>query len=176
MSPYLPFAALPIAVAAAWFGASNWSASEPGRYQVPRVTQIDDPSAFIKTTRSEPAEKADINVKAFLPHVPPRPPAPEPTLILDSVMTGTGVGLASINGRIVKKGDRVEGYVVRRIAADGVQLADGDRTRRLLMRPIHELPPVDKPVESPKQKDATSGRGKTDLTRDFWKIFDSLKI
>ena len=175
MSPYLPFAALPVAVMAAWFGASNWSASDPGRYQVPRVAQIDDPSAFMKT-RSEPAEKADINVKAFLPHVPARPPAPEPTLILDSIMTGTDVSLASINGKIVKEGDRVEGYLVRRISADGVQLADGDKTRRLPMRPIHELPPVDKSVASPKQKDATSERGQTDLTRDFWKIFDSLKI
>ena len=176
MSPYLPFAALPIAVAAAWFGASSWSASDPGRYQVPRVKQIDDPSALVKTTRSEPAEKADINVKAFLPHVPPRPPAPEPTLILDSVMTGTDVSLASINGRIVKQGDRVEGYVVRRIAADGVQLANGRRTRHLPMRSIHELPPVDKQAGAPKKKDVTTERGKTDLTRDFWKIFDSLKI
>lgn len=176
MSPYLPFAALPIAAVAAWFGASNWSASDPGRYQVPRTAQIDDPSALIRTAHSEPVEKAEINVKAFLPHVPPRPPAPEPTLILDSVMTGTDVGLASINGQIVKEGDRIEGYVVRRIAVDGVQLADGGRIRRLLMRPIHELPPVDKPVTSPKQKDATSERGQTDLTRDFWKIFDSLKI
>lgn len=176
MSPYLPFAALPIAVMAAWFGASNWSASEPGRFQVPRVAQIDDPSALMKTSRAEPAEKADINVKAFLPHVPPRPAAPEPTLVLDSIMTGTGISLASINSQIVKEGDRVGGYVVTRIAADGVQLADGGRTRHLLMRPIHELPPVDKPAESPKQKDATSRRGQTDLTRDFWKIFDSLKI
>ena len=176
MSPYLPFAALPIAVMAAWFGASNWSASEPGRYQVPRVAQIDDPSALVKTRREEPAEKADINVKAFLPHVPPRPAAPEPTLVLDSIMTGTDVSLASINGRIVKQGDRVEGYLVRRIAADGVQLAAGGKTRRLPMRPIHELPPADKPAAMPKQKNTTSERGQTDLTRDFWKIFDSLKI
>ena len=176
MSPYLPFAALPIAVVAAWFGAANWSASDPGRYRVPRVAQIDDPSALMKTARAEPADKADINVKAFLPHVPPRPPAPEPTLILDSVMTGSDVSLASINGRIVKEGDRVEGYVVRRIAVDGVKLADGRRTRHLPMRSIHELPPPDKQAGSPKKKDVTTERGKTDLNRDFWKIFDSLKI
>ena len=55
----------------------------------------------------------------------------EPTLVLDSVMTGKGVRLASINGQIVKEGDRVKGDLVRRIAGDGVELARGGSTRRL---------------------------------------------
>jgi len=175
MYPYLPFVALPVAVIVAWFSASSWSASDPGRYHVQRVAQIDDPSALMNA-RSQPAEKTGIHVKAFLPHVPPRPPAPKPQLVLESVMTGTDVSLATINGRIVKEGDRVEGYRVRRITADGVLLADGGRTHHLPMRPLHELPPPVEPKETPVLKTGSAKRDKTDLTRDFWKIFDSLNI
>lgn len=174
MHPFLPFASLPIAVVAAWFGAPYLSASEPARYQVPAVAQIEDPSALMKA-RSQPAEAPDIRVKAFLPHVPPRPSVPEPTLVLHSVMTGTGIRLATINGQIVREGDRVEGYRVRRIADNGVQLVKGGKTRRLPMRPLHELPPPVDPGEDPVMKVASTRNSKTDLNKDFWKIFDSLK-
>lgn len=174
MNPYLPFAALPVAVIAAWFGASHWPASDPGRYQVPRVVQIEDPSALMEA-RSQPDDKPEILVKAFLPHVPPRPPAPEPTLVLQSVMTGEGVRLATINGQNVMEGDRLEGYVVQRISADGVELVIDKKIRRLPMRPLHELPPPAQPGEMPVQKEATAQRGGADLTKEFWKIFDSLK-
>lgn len=139
MHPYLPFAALPVAVISAWFAASNWTLNDPGRYVVPRVVQLEDPTELMKT-RPQSTENADIRVEAFLPPVKPRPPAPEPTLILQSVMTGTGVRLATINGQVVKEGDRIKGYLVRRITADGVELEKGERTRRLPMRPLHELP------------------------------------
>ena len=174
MHPYLPFTALPVAVFAAWFGASHWSASEPGRYQIPRVAQIEDPSALMET-RYQPTEKPEIRLQAFLPHVPPRPAAPEPTLVLHSVMTGKDVRLATINGQIVKEGDRLEGYLVRRIAANGVELAKGSKTRRLPMRPLHELPPPALPGESQVTKEAIAQRGSTYLSQEFWKIFDSLK-
>jgi len=174
MHPYLPFAALPVAVIAAWFGASHWSASDPGRYQVPRVVQIEDPSALMEA-RSRPAETPDIRLKAFLPHVPPRPPGPEPTLVLQSVMTGKDVRLATINGQNVKEGDRLEGYVVQRISPDGVELVIGKNIRRLPMRSLHELPPPAQPGQMPVQKEAAAQRGGADLTKDFWKIFDSLK-
>jgi hypothetical protein len=139
------------------------------------VAQIDDPSALM-LTRSEPAEKPEIRVKAFLPHVPPQPPAPEPTLILHSVMTGRDVSLATINGQIVKEGGRVEGYLVQLITTDGVDLVNGGKTRHLAMRPLHELPPPARPGAAAEQKDATTQRGKTGLTEDFWKIFDSLEL
>jgi len=174
MHPYLPFAAIPIAVLAAVYAAPHWSASEPGRYQIPRVTQIEDPSALMKT-RAEPPEKPDIRVAAFLPHVPPKPPAPEPTLILQSVMTGQDMRLASINGQVVREGDRVAGYRVLRIANDGVQLTRHGRSRRLPMRPLHELPPPARPLPDPALQKATAQRSSTDLTQEFWKIFDSLK-
>jgi hypothetical protein len=174
MHPYVPFAALPLAVAVAWFAAPEGSASAPGRYQIPQVPQVEDPSALM-AARSERPGKPDIRVQAFLPHVPPEPPAPEPMLVLNSVMTGDGMRLASINGRIVKEGDRVEGYRVRRIGADGVELADGGRTRSLPMRPLHELPPPARPGKAAMPKGAGVRHASADLTEDFWKIFDSLK-
>ena len=174
MHPYLPFAALPVAALAAWFGASQWSASEPGRYQISRVAELRDPSVVVDN-RVDTSGTPDIRVAAFLPHVPPRPAAPEPTLVLHSVMTGQGVRLATINGKILKEGDRVEGYLVRRISDDGVELAAGGKTRRLPMRPLHELPPPARPGESLVPGEATAQRGGGDLTEDFWKIFDSLK-
>ena len=174
MHPYLPFAALPIAVIGAWFAAPQWSASDPGRYRIPTVVQVEDPSALM-AERSQPTGKPEIRVQAFLPHVPPRPAAPMPTLILQSVMTGKDVRLATINGQIVKEGSRVEGYLVRRITDDGVELAAGGKTRRLPMRPLHELPPPSQPGSDRAPKLAVAQRGSTDLTQDFWKVFDSLK-
>jgi hypothetical protein len=172
MHPYLPFAALPVAVTAAWFVASHWPGSEPGRYRVPAVTQIEDPSVPVNV-RSEPVEKPDIRVAAFLPQVPPRPPAPATALILHSVMTGTDMHLATINGQVVKEGDRVEGYLVKRITADDVELAKGGKTRRLPMRPLHELPPPIQPGTDPEQRNAAVQRSRTDLTQNFWATFDS---
>ena len=175
MHPFLPFAALPVTVIAAWFGASHLTAGDPGRFQVTQATEIEDPSALMET-RSEPAKKADIHVKAFLPHVPPRPPAPEPVLILHSVMTGAGIRLADINGQIVREGDQVQGYQVKRISMDSVVLALGDKTRSLPMRPLHELPPPVTPEQKALQDEVAAKGSKTDLTQDFWKIFDSLKL
>jgi len=175
MHPFLPFAALPVTVIAAWFSASHLTASDSGRFHVTQATEIEDPSALMET-RSQPTEKADIHVKAFLPHIPPRPPVPEPTLVLHSVMTGAGIRSADINGQIVREGDQVEGYQVRRITMEGVELAREDSTRNLPMRPLHELPPPVTPEQKAIQNDAAAKRDKTDLTQDFWKIFDSLKL
>ena len=172
MHPYLPFAALPIAVTAAWFSASHWTGSEPSRYRVPVVAQIEDPSVPVDR-RDRTDVKPDIRVAAFLPHVPPRPPAPEPVLILHSVMTGTDVHLATINGRVVREGDRVADYVVQRITADGVELAAGGRARRLPMRPLHELPPPARPGTDPLQKHTRSRPDESDMNRNFWATFQS---
>jgi len=174
MNPYIPFAALPVAAIAAWLAASNWPAGDPSHYPIPRVTRIDNPIVPTKVS-SGPAEEPDIRVRVFVPHKPPVPPDIGPTLILESVMTGKGVRLASINGHVVKEGGRVEGYRVRRIGSDGVELVKDDKTRRLPMRSLHELPPPVRPSEIPGQKGAIAKRGSDDLTQDFWKIFDSLK-
>ena len=173
MHPYVPYAALPIAAIAAWYGASHWSASDPGRYSVSRAQQIEDPSALM-VSRAVPAEKPDIRIKAFLPHIRPKPPEPEPTFVLHSVMTGTNVRLATINGKIVRQGDEIEGYKVRKISHTGVQLVKGKKVRRLSMRPLHELPPPALPGNNPVKKKDPIQR-ETDLNQDFWKIFDSLK-
>lgn len=172
MHPYLPFVALPFAVVAAWLAAPHSPGSETGRYRVPAVEQIENPSVPVDL-RSQKFEKPDIRVVAFLPHVPPRPAVPAPALILHSVMTGTDIHLATINGQLVREGDRVEGYLVKRIAADGVELAAGGKTRRLPMRPLHELPPPVQPGTDPGQKNAAVPQNKTDLTRNFWATFDS---
>lgn len=172
MHPYLPFAVLPIAVAAAWFAASHWSGSEPGRYRVPPVEQIEDPAGPV-VPQTRHAGKPDIRVAAFLPHIPPRPPAPAASLILHSVMTGTDVHLATINGRVVREGDRIEGYLVQRITADGVELSRGGEARRLPMRPLHELPPPVQPGTDPVQRNAAVRNNKSDLTRNFWATIDS---
>lgn len=140
MQPYLPFATLPIALAAAWFAASHWSGSEPGRYQVPSVAQIEAPSIPLEM-RSNTLAKPDIRVTAFLPHRPARASSAAPSLVLHSVMTGSGVHLATINGQLVREGDRIEGYLVKRITAEGVELTGRGKTRRLPMRSLHELPP-----------------------------------
>lgn len=172
MHPYLPFTALPIAVTAAWFAASHGSTGEPGRYRIPQVAQIENPSVPAGD-RSEPAIKPDIRVGAFLPHEPPRPPAPTPALILHSVMTGTDVHLATINGQVVKNGDTIEGYRVQRITADGVDLSKGGKTRRLPMRPLHELPPPKQAGTDPAERKAAGSNSGDDLTRNFWATFDS---
>jgi hypothetical protein len=172
MHPYLPFAALPIAVTAAWFAASHWAGSEPGRYRVPPVAQIEEPSVPPGMS-AQPAGRPDIRVEAFLPYVPPRPPAPAPTLVLHSVMTGTDMHLATINGRVVKEGDRIAGYLVKRITSDGVQLAAGDKTRRLQMRPLHELPPPVQPAADTLPRNVAARRDENDLNRDFWATFGS---
>jgi len=174
MNPYIPFAALPVAAIAAWFAASNWPAGDPTHYRIPQVTEIDNPIVPTKA-HSGPAEEPDIRVRVFVPRKPPVPPDIGPTLILNSVMTGKDVRLASINGHVVKEGGRVEGYRVRRISTDGVELVRGDKTRRLPMRSLHELPPPVRPGEVPEHKGATAKRGSDDLTQDFCKIFDSLK-
>lgn len=140
MHPYLPFTALPAAVLIAWFAAPYLSASDHGRYVVPRIQQIEDPSALM-AGRSQIERKPDIRVQAFLPRMPPRAPAPRPRLILQSIVIGDQLNLATINGRSLQQGDRIEGYVVQRITADGVDLTRGGGRRHLPMRPLHELPP-----------------------------------
>lgn len=174
MNAYLPFSALPAAAIASWFAASSWFAVAPGHYLVPPVTRIDNPTVPAEV-RSEPAPDPDIRVTVFVPHRPSAPPDIGPNLILDSVMTGKNVRVATINGQVVKEGGRVEGYRVQRIAADGVDLVKGGKTRRLPMRSLHELPPPARPGAVPIQKEVTAKRGSDDLNQDFWKIFDSLK-
>jgi hypothetical protein len=172
MHPYLPFAAIPLAVTTAWFAASHWSSGEPGRYRVPPVAQIENPSVPVGE-RAEPVATPDIRVAAFLPHVPPRPPAPAPALILHSVMVGSDVHLATINGQVVKRGDRMAGYVVQRITAEGVALAKGGKSRWLPMRPLHELPPPTQPGTDPALRSAAAGRDGDALTHNFWATFNS---
>jgi hypothetical protein len=171
MHPYLPFAALPIAVAAACFAASRGPVSEPGRYRIPPVTQIQEPSIPLES-RGESDASADIRVAAFLPKIPPRPPAPEPTLILHSVMTGRDANLATINGRVLRTGDRIEGYTVSHITAEGVELALADKVRYLPMRPLHELPPPRLPGTEPADS-APATKDPDALTQNFWATFDS---
>lgn len=172
MHPYLPFAVLPLVVTAAWFAASHQPDRESHRYHVPSVSQIEDPSVPAGAA-AESAEKPVIRVAAFLPKVPPRPPVPVPTLILHSVMTGTDVHLATINGRVLKEGDAIEGYLVERIEADGVTLARAGQTRHLPMRSIHELPPPVQPGTAPPRGNATAQTSNAELTRHFWETFDS---
>jgi len=140
MHPYVPFTIVPAAVLIAWFVAPYLSESGPGRYQVTRIQKIEDPSALMQT-RVRTDKKPDIRVQAFLPDTPPKPPAPEPLLILQSVVVGDHVSLATISGRSLQRGDRINGYVVRRITTNGVDLSRGNRIRHLPMRSLHELPP-----------------------------------
>jgi hypothetical protein len=172
MHPYLPFAALPIAFAAAWFAAANWSSAEPGRYRIPPVTQIEDPSVPLPR-HSDAAEKTDIRVSAFLPRARSRAPAPPPVLILNSVMTGADVYLASINNQLVKAGDELEGYLVNRITADGVELTRAGKTRWLPMRPLHELPPPSPPGLDSAPQTASVGDKEPNLASNFWATFEA---
>lgn len=172
MHPYIHFTALPIAVTAAWFAASHWTDNDPGRYRLPSVPQLEDPSASA-LVRPQVDETTDIKVSAFLPQVPPRPEKPEPTLVLHSVMTGSDVNFATINGQVLREGDSVDGYLVRHIGADGVELAHGNSVRRLPMRPLHELPPPVQPGTDPALKESPTGQQETALNRNFWATFDS---
>lgn len=172
MNAFLPFAALPIAAIAAWYAAPEFAPSEPGRYVVPPVKQIEDPTALMEA-RARTVEKPDIRLKAFLPQVPPKPPAEEPTLVLHSVLTGAGVSLATINGQVVKPGDKVGPYWVKRITADGVDLLRDGKTRHLPMRPLHELPPPSQPGAGSMRTMVSERQNEAELARDFWKIFDN---
>ena len=172
MHPYLAFAALPLAVIAAGFAASHSPDSGPGRYRVSAVEQLEDPSVPVDV-RSGLVEKSDIRVAAFLPHMVPKPPAPIPTLILHSVMTSADMHLATINGQVVKEGDRVDGYLVKQITADGVELVKGGKTRRLPMRPLHELPPPSRPGTASAQRNSRDQHNETNLTQNFRTTFDS---
>jgi len=172
MHPYLPFAALPLAVTAAWFAASHWSAGELGRYRVPSVTQIEEPAVPAKLY-SQSVGRPDIRVAAFLPHLPSRAPAAIPELILHSVMTGTDGHLAAINGQVVREGDAIEGYLVKRITFNGVDLVEGGKTRRLPMRPLHELPPPAKAGADTVQRDAAVKHSRVDLAQNFSATFES---
>ena len=166
MHPYLPFTALPAAVLVAWFGASHWTDGEPGRYRVPSVAQIEDPIVPARAPLQS-IEKPDIRVAAFLPHVPPKRSAVAPTLILHSVMFVTDVHLATINGRVVQEGDRILGYLVKRITADGVVLTARGKTRRLPMRPLHELPPPRQPASDLLRQNAAVAHDRPHLTKNI---------
>lgn len=172
MHPYLPFAALPVAVTVALFAASHWSGSDPSRYRIPAVEQLDDPSV-IADVQFKHTGKPDIRVAAFLPHIPPRPPAPVPVLILHSVMTGSDVHLATINGELVREGGAVQGYRATRIVADGVQLEKGGEIRWLPMRPLHELPPPVEPGTDLERQNVAAGDDRTELNQSFWATFQS---
>jgi hypothetical protein len=138
MHPYLPFLSLPAAALTAWLAASQWPASESYRYQVPRIVPVED-IPEVMNDRSNYAEEAVIRHTAFLPQMPPKPPAVLPILVLHSVMIGKESNFATINGKLVKEGDRVSDYLVERIAANGVELSHPDEPRFLPMRPLHEL-------------------------------------
>ncbi len=168
MSPYTPYLALPIALSAAWFFGSEWSGSSPGRYRVPPVVQLQEPAEVLSAANTNRAGQPDIRVSALLPRTPPTPRPPSPTLILHSVMTGADVNLASINGKLVKEGDSIEGYRVRRIAADGVELSSAGGTRRLRMRSLHELAAAGNRAD-----ESSAGTGGDDARDSYWAKFDS---
>ena len=138
MNPYLPFLSLPAVALASWLAASNWSASESYRYQVPRIVPVEDVPELMND-RSQSDEQAVIRHTAFLPEMPPIPPSAQPILVLHSVMIGKDTNIATINGQLVKEGDRISDYLVKRIAANGVELSNLDESRFLPMRPLHEL-------------------------------------
>lgn len=172
MNPYLPFATIPVAAFTALFVAGQWSVNDPVRFRVPPVSQLEEPD--VPTVTNHRLEgNTNIRVAAFLPHQPPRASKPAPALILHSVMTGNDLNLATINGQLVREGDKVEGYVVRRITADGVDLAFGGQIRRLPMRPLHELPPPVEPGLDPAHKNAPAGHSQEDLNKNFWATFNS---
>jgi hypothetical protein len=172
MHPYLPFAALPLSVLAAWFANTNWPHSDPIRYHVPPVEDLERPNVPAMA-REDASLTADVRVAAFLPKAPARAPSPDATLILHSVMTGSDMNLATINGRVVKTGDRIAGYQVDRITAEGVELSLGGKTRRLPMRPLHELPaPLEHPGEDPAGQ-AGAPTPDTELSRTTWATVDS---
>ena len=170
MSPFTPYLALPIALSAAWFAGSEWNGSSPGRYRVPAVVKLEEPADVRLERASETISKPDIKVAALLPRVPPVPRDPSPALILHSVMTGAKVNVASINGRLVKEGDSIEGYRVGRIAADGVQLSSDQETRQLRMRALHELPPVATGNQTPGSPVGAAGERGSD---SLWANFES---
>jgi hypothetical protein len=175
MHPYLPFVALPLSVMAAWFANNNWPHSDPIRYRVPAVEEIEQPSMPL-ARRAASDVAADVRVDAFLPKVPPRAPSPDATLILHSVMTGSDVDLASINGRVVQAGDLIEGYRVTRISAEGVELSLHGKTRRLPMRPLHELPaPLESNAAGAQEEgqQASTQTPTTELSRNAWATVDS---
>ena len=169
MHPFLPFAVLPIAIASASFAASNWSNSDPGRYRVPRVEQIENPSVPADV-RPVAARKPDIRVAAFLPHTVPEPPAPVPVLVLHSVLTGKDIYLATINGQLVREGDSIKGYRVMKIAADGVDLVKSGVRRHLPMRPLHELPAPRQAEADPLREELASGQHDTETGQDIRSI------
>ena len=138
MHPYLPFLSLPAAALSAWLAASQWPASDTYRYQVPRIVPVEDIPQLMNNS-SIPYEEAVIRHTAFLPQMPPKPPAVLPTLVLHSVMIGKESNFATINGQLVKEGDRVGDYLVEHIASNGVALSNSDESRFLPMRPLHEL-------------------------------------
>ena len=138
MHPYLPFLSLPAVALASWLAASQWSASESYRYLVPRIVPVEDVPELMQY-RSQSDEEAVIRHTAFLPQMPPTPPSVLPTVILQSVMIGKDSNFATINGQLVKEGDRISDYLVKRIAADGVELSNLGESRFLPMRPLHEL-------------------------------------
>lgn len=150
MHPFLPFAVIPVAVAGAWFAATSWPGNDPARYRIPKVEQLENPTVQTDMA-AHAAGKADIRVAAFLPHTVPKPAAPIPTLVLNSVLTGGDVNLASINGRLLRPGDQIKGYRVVEIAADGVLLKKNGKTRRLPMRALHDLPAPRKAGAQPRQ-------------------------
>jgi len=138
MHPSLPFLSLPAAALAAWLAASQWPVNDSYRYQVPRIVPVEDIPELMND-RSQSDEEAVIRHTAFLPQMPPKPPVVLPTLVLHSVMIGKDSNFATINGQLVKEGDRVDDYLVERIASNGVELSHPDESRFLPMRPLHEL-------------------------------------
>lgn len=171
MSPYIPFAALPLAVTAAWFAASHWTGSDSGRYQVPPVAQLEEP-AIPAAASLQPAAKSSIRVAAFLPYVPPVPPVPNPVMVLHSVMTGAEMDLATINGVILREGEMINGYRVHRITASGVDLVKAGQVRRLPMRPLHELPEP-RALANDAHRMALLRENRTDPNEEFWEEFGS---
>ena len=138
MHPYLPFLCLPAAALSAWLAASQWPANDSYRYQVPRIVPVED-IPEVMNDRSQSDSEAVINHTAFLPQMPPKPPTALPVLVLHSVMIGKESNFATINGQLVKEGDKIDDYLVARIGSSGVELSHPEEPRFLPMRPLHEL-------------------------------------
>jgi hypothetical protein len=54
-------------------------------------------------------------------------------------MIGKDASFATINGQLVREGDRVDDYLVESIASNGVELSGLGESRFIPMRPLHEL-------------------------------------
>jgi hypothetical protein len=93
-----------------------------------------------------------------------------PVLVLHSILTSQNVYLATINGKLLREGDSINGYRVVKIAADGVDLVKNGAKRRLPMRALHELPAPHQAGTDPLREDFAASNNKTETVKDIRSI------